>query len=100
MDPTSETRLSEVFPKLARQIRELAGELAGKRITIRVGQGLRTWAEQQSLWQEGRDGNGNVIDDAKVVTNARPGYSWHNFGLAVDVCPFDNGIPDWNRAHP
>ncbi len=21
-------------------------------------------------------------------------------GLAVDVAPFDGGIPDWNRSHP
>ena len=100
MDPISEQRLSEVHPKLAAQVRELAEELAEENISIRIVQGLRSWAEQQAIWQEGRDGSGNIIDAAKVVTHAKPGYSWHNYGLAVDVAPFDAGIPDWNRSHP
>jgi hypothetical protein len=30
------------------------------------------------------------------VTQARGGQSNHNFGLAVDLCPFTNDKPDWN----
>lgn len=100
MDNLSERRLSEVHPRLAERVRQMAEILAGENICIRVVQSLRSWKEQQALWMEGRNANGTVIDHARVVTNARPGTSWHNFGLAVDVAPFDGGIPDWNASHP
>lgn len=31
-----------------------------------------------------------------IITKAMPGYSWHYFGLAIDVVPLINGVPDWN----
>lgn len=94
MDPISEDRLAEVHPLLAARVRSMDEMLVGENIVIRVTQGLRTWAEQAALYAQGRTVPG------KVVTDARPGYSWHNFGLAVDVAPFDGGIPDWNVDHP
>ncbi|MEW6374394.1 MAG: M15 family metallopeptidase, partial [Thermodesulfobacteriota bacterium] len=36
----------------------------------------------------------------RIVTNARPGYSLHNFGLAFDVVPLDGGKPIWDSSHP
>jgi peptidoglycan L-alanyl-D-glutamate endopeptidase CwlK len=98
MDPISETRLEEVHPKVAAAIRQLSEMLAAESIEIRVTQALRSWAQQQALWQEGRDSQGNVI--GTVVTDAKAGYSWHNFGLATDVAPFDANGPDWNIKHP
>jgi peptidoglycan LD-endopeptidase CwlK len=100
LDSISENRLSEVHPILAQKIRDMAELLALENINVRVVQSLRSWGEQQALYNEGRDADGNIVDKAKVVTNARPGTSWHNFGLAVDVAPFDSGIPDWNASHP
>lgn len=40
--------------------------------------GLRTWPEQQALYDQGRNIKGDV------VTNASPGQSYHNYGLAID----------------
>lgn len=100
MDKFSEDLLAEVHPKLAERVRSMCEILAGENITVHVTQGLRSWTEQQALWLEGRDSRGNVVDRKSVVTNAEPGHSWHNFGLAVDVAPFDGSIPDWNLSHP
>lgn len=100
MDNFSEARLGEINPILAARIRKLAWMLEQEGIEIHVTQGLRSWNEQQSLWQQGRDAQGNVNDKSKVVTNAKAGSSWHNFGLACDVAPFDGSIPDWNNSHP
>jgi peptidoglycan LD-endopeptidase CwlK len=100
MDALSEARLAAVHPLLADRVRKMAEQLATENINIRVVQGYRTWAEQAALYDQGRDENGNVVDKSKVVTHARAGTSWHNFGLAVDVAPFDGGIPDWNLEHP
>jgi peptidoglycan L-alanyl-D-glutamate endopeptidase CwlK len=100
LDPLSEARLAEVHPALAAKVRSMAEMLALENINIRVVQSLRSWAEQAALYAEGRDTEGNVVDKSKVVTNAKPGYSYHNLGLAIDVCPFEEGIPDWNSNHP
>jgi peptidoglycan L-alanyl-D-glutamate endopeptidase CwlK len=47
--------------------------------------GNRTWDEQARLYAQGRSAAG------KIVTNAKPGYSNHNFGIAVDIGVFKNG---------
>jgi len=43
--------------------------------------GLRTFDEQQKLYNQGRS------EPGAIVTNARPGESFHNYGLAIDVAP-------------
>ena len=100
MDNVSETRLGEVYPGLADKVRSMAQTLETEGIDIRVTQSLRTWTQQQALFNQGRDANGNIIDLEKVVTKAPPGYSWHNFGLAVDVAPITPQGIDWNTKHP
>ncbi len=47
--------------------------------------GLRTYAQQTSLYAQGRS------KPCKVVTNARAGYSNHNFSLAFDIGIFAEG---------
>jgi peptidoglycan L-alanyl-D-glutamate endopeptidase CwlK len=95
MDANSEARLNMVHPALAAKVRQMADILDEQFITIRVTQGLRSMDEQAALYAQGRTTPG------KIVTNALPGTSWHNFGLAVDVAPFDaEGQPDWNVNHP
>jgi peptidoglycan LD-endopeptidase CwlK len=46
---------------------------------------LRTYAEQDALYAQGRTTAG------PKVTNARGGYSNHNFGIAFDVGVFEGG---------
>lgn len=99
MDSLSEARLSLVHPVLAAKVRTMALMLAQENIFIRVVQGIRTWAEQDALYAEGRTKPG------KIVTNCPGGKSYHNFGLAVDAVPSINGLdqawePDWNENHP
>src|SRR5690348_1176683 len=100
MDDVSETRLKQVHPVLADKIRQLSENLSAQGITIRVTQGMRSWVDQLNLWLKGRDRQGNIVDPKAVVTNAKPGYSWHCFGLAVDVAPMVDGVPDWDIKHP
>lgn len=47
-------------------------------LAIRIVQGLRTIEEQNALYAQGRTKPGNI------VTNARGGSSYHNYGLAID----------------
>lgn len=96
MDDISEARLKDVHPLLAGKVREMANLLGQQGITIRVTQGLRTWDEQAALYDKGR----NPPDGQPTVTDAPPGFSYHNFGLAVDVVPMMPLGPDWNVTHP
>ena len=93
MNNISLTRLSLINPVFAKNIIKLAATLSDKNITIEIVQGLRTWNQQQDLYNQGRTTPG------KIVTNSKPGNSWHNFGLAVDMCPFINGAPIWDVQH-
>lgn len=54
-------------------------------ITIEVISGLRSWAQQSALFAQGRTRPG------KIVTFAKPGSSWHNYGLAIDLGLFAKG---------
>lgn len=60
--------------------------LARHGATAEVLSGLRSYAQQAALYAQGRTKPG------RVVTNARPGSSWHNYGLAIDLGIFRNGV--------
>lgn len=90
MDSASKNRLAKVHPVLAEKVAKVIADLAVAGRDVRVVQGLRTYAEQNALYAQGRTKPG------QRVTKAKGGQSNHNFGLAVDLCPFENGKPDWN----
>lgn len=77
--------LREDFRPLARAIEAACDAEAEKHgLSARIIQGYRSWAEQQAKYRQGRYG-----DTRPRVTNAPPGYSWHNYGLAIDIGLFD-----------
>jgi len=82
--------LTKLHPELAKRVTSLISELTNQGLAIEVVQGLRTFEEQNELYKEGR------TKPSQVVTNAKGGQSNHNYGLAVDLCPFVNGKPQWN----
>src|ERR1051325_10733103 len=89
MNPASEKRLEKIHPELSKRIRDLIEAFAQRGTQVEVVQGLRTFAEQDALFAQGRTKPG------PVVTNARGGQSNHNYGLAVALCLFVNGKPDF-----
>ncbi len=54
-------------------------KLLGKKIRLRFSHTLRNFEEQNELYYLGRSKPG------KIVTNAKAGYSVHNYGLAFDI---------------
>ena len=60
--------------------------MSAKGVTVEVISGLRSWAAQAALYAQGRTKTG------RIVTKARPGSSWHNYGLAIDLGLFKNGV--------
>jgi peptidoglycan L-alanyl-D-glutamate endopeptidase CwlK len=93
MDARSEAALATVDPALADAVRAAATTLEAFGTYILVVSGLRTAAEQDALYAQGRTTPGHI------VTNAKAGHSMHNYGLAVDVVPFLSGPAgalNWN----
>ena len=96
-DAVSEQHLALVHPVLAAKVRVAASGLAVMGTYFRVAQGLRTYDQQDALYAQGRTAPGHI------VTNARGGWSNHNFGCAVDCYPFLSGPTgdlNWNPATP
>jgi hypothetical protein len=92
-------RLAGVHPGLAARGRAMIDLCAHAGIAILISQGIRTWEEQDALYAKGR----TVAPVGKqfVVTNAKGGSSWHNFGLAFDIVVLDAiGKADWDTGHP
>jgi peptidoglycan L-alanyl-D-glutamate endopeptidase CwlK len=118
VDKISEARLALVHPVLAAKVRQMA-DLLKDEFEFRVCQALRSWADQAALYGKGRTAPGEPCSHDRVrrpvgtcpehpqgliVTKCRPGYSWHGFGLAVDLGPDDPTKPgfqvDWDGEHP
>ncbi|OPH47640.1 hypothetical protein BC351_10650 [Paenibacillus ferrarius] len=83
----SEARISKLHPVVATKTRQLITAAFNEGINIVIVQGLRTFEEQAALYAQGRTTAG------AIVTNARAGYSMHNYGVALDFCLLaDDGI--------
>lgn len=70
-----------LHPKIRDEVKTLiekAESFFPATIAIRIVQGLRTIDEQNKLYAQGRTAPG------KIVTKAKGGQSYHNFGLAID----------------
>lgn len=81
-DPITLERIQLLHPKLKFDATvmydEIVDALKGRAI-CRFTHTLRTFAEQDKLFAQGRTAPG------KIVTRARGGQSYHNYGLAIDI---------------
>jgi peptidoglycan L-alanyl-D-glutamate endopeptidase CwlK len=88
-DARSEANIRTLVPaaqKAARAFLTAAiSALAKYGESVRIISGTRTYAEQDAIYAHGRTAPG------RIVTNARGGFSNHNFGIAWDVGIFRNG---------
>jgi peptidoglycan L-alanyl-D-glutamate endopeptidase CwlK len=110
MDTITLARIELLHPKLRTEAKEIYiaiyNALKG-RAAVRFTHTLRTIAEQDALYAQGRTKPG------KKVTNAKGGQSYHGYGMAIDICliidgkeaswditkDFDkDGISDWMEA--
>jgi peptidoglycan L-alanyl-D-glutamate endopeptidase CwlK len=83
VDARSEGNIATLLADVHPYARALVQRAAAVGITIKIISGTRTYAEQDELYAQGRTKPGNK------VTNARGGYSNHNFGIAFDIGVFE-----------
>ncbi len=90
-DQVSIARIEALHPRVRKVFKDFVEEAEKTlNVTLRVTQGLRTVEEQDALYAQGRTKPGNV------VTNARGGSSFHNYGLAIDLVEIKAGSANWN----
>jgi peptidoglycan L-alanyl-D-glutamate endopeptidase CwlK len=87
--PTAPSSQWGLLPQVHSRAVSLIEKLKAQGVEIKITEGLRTYERQQILWDQGRTKPGNI------VTNAMPGYSMHNHGVAFDVYPVKDG---WNTS--
>lgn len=124
LDKITVDRIATLHPDIRKEVLDMytyANEkLLGKGVRLRFAYTYRTTAEQAELYAQGRtklfDNNGKRLG---IVTNAKPGQSIHNYGLALDIvlvvdkdgdgifetaswdikADFDkDGTPDWKEV--
>jgi peptidoglycan LD-endopeptidase CwlK len=83
VDDRSEKVIATLLPEVQPYARALVTKAAQHGITIKVISGLRAYDEQNDLFAQGRS------EPGRIVTNARAGYSNHNFGIAFDIGVFE-----------
>jgi peptidoglycan L-alanyl-D-glutamate endopeptidase CwlK len=81
MDKRNKT--GALHPIFRERLAMLGNELARRGMKALITDGLRTFEEQENLFQIGRRG----IAGERIVTKAHGGESNHNYGLAVDMYP-------------
>ena len=93
MDKVTLDRIKLLHPKLRDEALEIYEEICqalNGRAECRFSFTLRTFAEQNELYAQGRTKPG------VVVTRAKGGQSWHNYGLAVDIVLLVGGKASWD----
>ncbi|MBC3917699.1 M15 family metallopeptidase [Undibacterium sp. CY18W] len=83
VDPRSEKNIATLLPQVQDLARALVLQAAASGINIKIISALRTYAEQNALYAQGRTTPGDK------VTNAKGGESNHNFSIAFDVGVFE-----------
>lgn len=98
---------TELHPVVKERSNHLIQQSAAKGIVIVITDDFRSLEDQDALYEKGRSAEGNI------VTHARGGESFHNFGLAIDFAiktpdeniiwdmHYDgnqNGKSDWNEV--
>lgn len=83
IDAASKNRIMKLHPSVRVEVANILEEINTKHLKgiskCMITQGLRTFAEQDALYAQGRTKPG------KKVTNAKGGQSVHNYGFAVDI---------------
>jgi peptidoglycan LD-endopeptidase CwlK len=80
IDKVSIDRIYLLHPLLRESAMVILKECYAAKVWVRYTFTLRTIAEQNAIYAQGRNGN-----PGKIVTKAKGGLSWHNYGMAIDI---------------
>lgn len=85
----SSTSLSSLNPYVATLAKKFLNSCTAANLNVIITIAFRSWDDQDALYAEGRTQPG------VIVTDAMGGDSYHNWGLAFDCAPLENGTIAW-----
>lgn len=85
-------KLEDLHPTVRAKVQQFIQKCDEAGIDLLVTSTYRDHESQAELYAQGRTKPG------KIVTKAKPGQSWHNWRVAVDVVPLRNGKPVWGTT--
>lgn len=86
----SSRRIEDLRPDVQVLARAFVKKAAEANIDVLIYCTLRDNESQAALYAQGRTKPG------RIVTNARPGESFHNYGVAFDCVPLVSGKAAWD----
>jgi peptidoglycan LD-endopeptidase CwlK len=85
---------TELHPVVKERSDQLVQQAARIGIVVLITDGFRSLDEQNTIYEQGRTTEGNI------VTNAKGGESYHNYGLAIDFAlETPSGDVIWDRQY-
>lgn len=91
-DKTTDNNINILHPKVIGYASDFINYCdREKNVKLRVYSSYRSIKEQNDLYAQGR------TIDGKIVTNAKGGYSYHNYGLAIDLVEIKDGVALWKN---
>jgi peptidoglycan LD-endopeptidase CwlK len=85
---------TELHPVVKERSDQLVQQAAKIGIVVLITDGFRSIEEQNTIYEQGRTTEGNI------VTNAKGGESYHNYGLAIDFAlETPSGDVIWDRQY-
>lgn len=85
---------AKLAPFFAEKLRIAIEECNEAGLNIALFEAFRSPERQDWLYGQGRTREGNK------VTNAMGWQSWHQYGLAADLCFKENNAWVWKKSHP
>jgi len=85
----SSRSLDDLNPHVKDLAQQFVAKAAGQGVDVIITSTYRDDEAQLALYQQGRSMPG------AIVTNAKPGESYHNYHLAFDFAPVVNGKIPW-----
>ena len=93
-DKHTNLRIQQLQPQMKEKTIEFINRAESELgIKLRVTSAFRSFEEQEKLYAKGRTLPG------KIVTWAKPGESYHNLGLAIDVVEIKDGKALWENPN-
>lgn len=83
-------KLEDLLPYVQTLCQKFIDACAAEGIDILITSTYRDNESQEALYNQGRTTPGAIVTDAKA------GYSFHNYKCAFDFVPLVNGKPAWN----
>lgn len=88
-------RINTINPKLIPSAIRVFDRCHREKIPLYIIWGIRTLEQQELLFRLGRTIPGHI------ETTNRPGFSAHNYGLALDFCLlFNTELMSWEECYP